>query len=794
MEWMKHKRRTMLLWVLLAAGAGAQTKPAAPAKPVAARKGFAGASALDAAIREAIQKDQIPGAVLLVGHRGRILHRKAYGNRALTPRREAMTLSTIFDAASLTKVVATTSAVMKLCEEGKLRLNARVREYLPEFQGGASEITLRNLLTHFSGIRPDLDLLPPWSGYETGVRLALADRPVAAPGARFTYSDINFILLGEIVRRVSGQGLPEYVRRQVFLPLGMKDTMFQPPRSLRGRIAPTEQVDGEVLRGVVHDETTRYMGGVAGHAGLFTTADDLVRFAEMMLGMGRRGNVRIFSPLTVAKFTTPQTPPDQPILRGLGWDIDSPYSGNRGELFPLGSYGHTGFTGTSLWIDPRTDTYVILLANSVHPKRRPAITSLRGRVATAVAAALGIEAPGISLTGYNETLTGAGIRRTVARNAQVVTGLDVLAEQRFAPLRGRRVGLITNHSGLTRDGRRNLDVMLEAGIEVKALLAPEHGISGREDTENIPHAIDAATGIPIWSLYAGRTRRPNDEMLRDLDALVFDIQDVGARFYTYATTMAYAMEEAGRRRIPFYVLDRPNPITGVHVEGPMLDPELTSFIGYLPLPLRHGMTLGELAMLFNAENRLRVELHVIGMKNWQRGDWLDSTGLYWTDPSPNLRSLGATLLYPGVALLEYSRNYSVGRGTDAPFEQIGAEWINGRQLASHLASRYIPGVRFYPTRFRPSASHFADQWIEGVRFLITDREAFSSSRLGVELAVALGQLYPEKITLGANSRLIGSQKTLEALARGEDPRSIHQASQDAASRFLPVREEFLLYR
>jgi uncharacterized protein YbbC (DUF1343 family) len=187
-------------------------------------------------------------------------------------------------------------------------------------------------------------------------------------------------------------------------------------------------------------------------------------------------------------------------------------------------------------------------------------------------------------------------------------------------------------------------------------------------------------------------------------------------------------------------------------------------------------------------------LHVIGMKNWQRGDWLDSTGLYWTDPSPNLRSLGATLLYPGVALLEYSRNYSVGRGTDAPFEQIGAEWINGRQLASHLASRYIPGVRFYPTRFRPSASHFADQWIEGVRFLITDREAFSSSRLGVELAVALGQLYPEKITLGANSRLIGSQKTLEALARGEDPRSIHQASQDAASRFLPVREEFLLYR
>lgn len=792
----------MLSLAVLAAGALAQTKPAAapppktaaPARAAAVKKGFAGAAALDAAIREAIQKDQIPGAVLLIGHRGRILHRKAYGNRALLPRPEAMTTSTIFDAASLTKVVATTPAVMKLFEEGKLRLNARVTEYLPEFQGGASDITVRNLLTHFSGLRPDLDLQPPWSGYETGVRLALADKPVAPPGARFIYSDINFILLGEIVRRLSGQSLPDYVRRQVFLPLGMNDTMFQPPRRLRARIAPTEQVEGEVLRGVVHDETTRYMGGIAGHAGLFTTADDLARFADMMLGMGRRGKVRIFSPLTVAKFTTPQSPPDQPILRGLGWDIDSPYSGNRGELFPLGSYGHTGFTGTSLWIDPRTDTYVILLANSVHPKRRPAITSLRGRVATVVAAALGIDAPGVNLTGYNETLTGAGIRRAVARNAQVLTGLDVLAEQGFAPLRGRRVGLITNHTGLARDGRRNVDVMLEAGVEVKALLAPEHGISGREETEDVPNATDPATGLPIWSLYAGPTRRPTDEMLRGIDALVFDIQDVGARFYTYTTTMAYAMEEAARRRIPFFVLDRPNPITGVRVEGPMLDPELASFVGYSPLPLRHGMTLGELALLFNAENRLRAELHVIAMKNWQRGDWLDSTGLYWVDLSPNMRSLEAALLYPGVAMLEYSRNYSVGRGTDVPFQQVGADWINGRQLASHLSSRYIPGVRFYPTRFRPSASNFTGQWIEGVRFLITDREAFSSARLGLELAGALSRLYPDKIPFDANSRLIGSQNTIQALARGDDPRAVHQAAQDEAARFLPVREEFLLYR
>src|SRR5262249_29077728 len=254
----------------------------------------------------------------------------------------------------------------------------RVTEYLPEFQNGKSEITIRNLMTHFSGLRPDLDMPPAWTGYQTGVRLALADKPTSAPGERFVYSDINFILLGEIVRRLGGQPLDQYAGENFYTPLGMTDSRFQPPATLRGRIAPTE---GN-LRGVVHDPTARAMGGVAGHAGLFSTGADLARFCEMTLGKGALDGVRVLSPLTVEKFTTPQSPPDQPILRGLGWDIDSPYSSNRGELFPIGSYGHTGFTGTSLWIDPVSQTYVILLTNSVHPTRRPAITSLRPRPPT----------------------------------------------------------------------------------------------------------------------------------------------------------------------------------------------------------------------------------------------------------------------------------------------------------------------------------------------------------------------------------------------------------------------------
>lgn len=766
----------------------------AVAVPLAAQERFAASQHLDAIIEEAIQADQIPGAVLWVGQPGRILHRKAYGWRALEPAREPMSLDTIFDAASLTKVVATTPAIMKLFEWGKLRLNDRVTQYLPEFQGGASQITVRQLLTHFSGLRPDLDLRPPWGGYRTGIYLALVDPPAAAPGERFIYSDVNFILLGEIVERLSGRGLDEFVRDQIWQPLGMTDTMFRPPAELRARIAPTEIVEGRLLRGVVHDPTCRYMGGVAGHAGMFTTAADLARFAEMMLGEGERDGVRIFSPLTVRKFTTPQSPPDQPILRGLGWDIDSPYSGNRGELFPLGSYGHTGFTGTSLWIDPVSRTYVILLANSVHPYARPAITSLRGRVATAVAAALDIKVPGIAITSYNETLIGAGGRRVIARNAQVLTGLDVMVRERFAPLAGKRVGLITNHTGVDRQGRRNVDLMLEAGIKVVALFSPEHGITGREDHNQIGHSKDAATGITIWSLYQGANRRPTKEMLRDVDVLVFDIQDIGARFYTYVTTMAYAMEEAARHKIPFVVLDRPNPITGTHVEGPLLDAELLSFVGYFPMPLRHGMTVAELARLFNGENKIGADLRVVPMEGWQRGDWFDSTGLVWVDPSPNMRSLNAALLYPGLAMLEASPNYSVGRGTDAPFEQIGADWIRGAELASWLNRRFIPGVRVYPTRFRPVSSRFAGQVVEGVRFVITDREAFNSSLLGLEVAAALLRLYPGKLDLQANMRLIGNRQVMEWLGAGEDPRAILARQQDALRAFLRLREGYLLYR
>ena len=757
---------------------------------------FSGGPAIDRVIDDAIAQGKLPGAVVIIGHEGKIAYRKAYGRRAVVPEPEAMTDDTIFDLASITKVVATTTALMQLFEQGKLRLNDKVTDYIPEFQGGKSGITLRNLFTHFSGLKPDVPLANPWSGYQTGIKLACTDPPDGPPGARFVYSDINFILLGELVHRLSGQTLSDYARDHIFQPLGMQDTMFQPPAALAPRIAPTERVtsDSPPLRGVVHAPTARNMGGVAGHAGVFSTARDLARFAQMMLNGGELDGVRIVSAATIQKFTEPQTPPDQPILRGLGWDIDSPYSGNRGELFPIGSFGHTGFTGTSLWIDPNTQTYVILLANSVHPTGHPSLTALRGKVATIAAAAVGIETRGLTLTGYSETFTAAGVHREVGRNAATRSGLDVLAERNFQPLAGQRVGLITNQTGVDRLGRRNVDLMRRAGITIAALFSPEHGFAGREDQPEVRDATDAATGIRIYSLY-GATARPTPEMLRGVDALVFDIQDIGARFWTYETTLAYAMEAAAHAGIPFYVLDRPNPITGTHVEGPLLDADRTAFVGYIPgLPVRHGMTIGELARLVNGEKKIGAALTVIPLEDWRRGDWFDSTNLPWVNPSPNMRSLNAALLYPGLCLLEAAKNFSVGRGTDAPFEQVGADYIGGRELAGWLNSRQIPGVRAYPTSFTPTESNFRGVRIEGVRFQVTNRELFDSTRLGLELAAAIEKFYPGKIDFSVCKNLIGSDDVIRRLAAGEDARTIQQSFADAVGGFVQLREKYLLYR
>jgi len=762
-------------------------------------------AAVDAIIQQAIADGSIPGAVLEVGHDGKVIYRKAYGQRALEPRRESMTLDTVFDLASLTKVVATTTAVMQLVEQGKIRLSDPVAKYLPEFAAnGKDDITVRQLLTHYSGLEPDLDLKTPWEGKETAYRMAFAETPQEPPGSGFLYSDINFIVLGALVERASGQTLDEYAARHIFAPLKMTRTRFVPPLSRKAgwlaKIAPTQYDENEhMLRGVVHDPTARRMGGVAGHAGLFSTADDLAKFAQAL----QSGGDGILSAMSVEKMTRPEQPPSAPVLRGFGWDIDSPFSSNRGDLFPVGSYGHTGFTGTSIWIDPTTQTYIILLSNAVHPRGKGNAIALRSKVATAVAAALPLTASEKeaqrwqAITGYNEAQSAA--RRMSARNGSVKTGIDVLEEHGFEVLRAtagrKRVGLVTNQTGVDTEGRRTIDVLAAApGVSLQAIFSPEHGVTGTQDTTHIGDSVDAVTGVPVYSVYGGTeaARRPLPEVMKSLEAVVFDIQDAGARFYTYETTLGYFLEAAANAGIEIIVLDRPNPVTGSFVQGPVSDPGTENFTNYWAVPVRHGMTIGELAKMFNAERNINAKLTVVPMEGWQRGDWFDSTGLAWVNPSPNLRSVTEAALYPGVALIE-GTNVSVGRGTDTPFELAGAPWIKGRDLAAYLNTRAIAGVRFVPVTFTPSASTYAGQRCEGVNVVLVERNTLDAPELGIELAAALKKLYPSDFKVERMNELLVNQAAFDALAAGQDPRRIDQDWQEGLEKFGVVRKKYLIY-
>jgi uncharacterized protein YbbC (DUF1343 family)/CubicO group peptidase (beta-lactamase class C family) len=756
---------------------------------------------LDSIVQGAIHSGQIPGAVVLVWHNGAVVYRKAFGSRSLEPRREAMTVDTIFDLASLTKAVATTTAAMQLVQRGEIRLNDPVAKYIPEFaQNDKDDITVRELLTHHSGLREDLDLTEAWQGRDTAFRMAYAEKPVFPPGSRFLYSDINFIVLGALVERVSGTTLDRYCATNIFTPLQMTRTRFVPPAAWGPRIAPTQYDEqGKMLRGVVHDPTARRMGGVAGQAGVFSTADDLSKFAQALLN-----GSAVLPSLMVEKMTTPQQPPTSQSLRGLGWDIDSPFSTNRGELLPVGSFGHTGFTGTSLWIDPSTQTYIILLTTAVHPRGKGTAVALRSKVATAVVAALSLtvsEREALrwkTLTGYNEAQTAA--RRLAVRNGAVQTGIDVLEAHNFDVIRGsagkKKIGLLTNQTGVDSQGRRTIEVLAQApGVSLEAIFSPEHGVTGALDATDIGNSRDAATGVPVYSVYGATdaARRPPLEILKQLDAVVVDIQDAGTRLYTYETTLGYFLEAAAKAGIEIIVLDRPNPITGSFVQGPVSDSGRESFVNYFSVPVRHGMTMGELAKMFNAERNINAKLTVVPMEGWMRGDWYDSTGLAWINPSPNLRSLTEATLYPGVGLVE-GTNVSVGRGTDTPFELLGAPWINGRQLAAYLNARNISGARFVPTSFTPSASTYAGQKCEGVNIVLIDRNAFDAPKLGIELASALHKLYPEQFHLERMIELLLNQAAYDAISQGQDSQRIADDWREALEKFQQLRQKYLIYK
>lgn len=757
------------------------TTAAAPPKLSAARPESIGMDAgrlarIDAVVQEGLNRRRMPGCVVLVGYRGRIAYRKAYGFRRLVPRKEAMTVDTVFDLASLTKPIATATSVMALVEQGKVKLSDPVAKYVPEFAAnGKEKITVLHLLTHQGGLIPDNSIRDYQNGREQAMTLTLATKPHAAPGQRFMYSDVGFIVLAEMVRRVTGKNIHQFSQANHFQPLGMTETGYLPAAALQKRAATTQQREGRWMKGEVHDPRAYRLGGIAGHAGLFSTASDLAVYAQMMLGGGSYRGVRVLRPETVELMTRPVKVPRG--YRALGWDSRSPYSSNRGDLMTNRAFGHGGFTGTAIWIDPGLDLFVIFLSNRVHPDGKGSVNALAGRIGTIAAAAIRkpADAP------------------AARKPKTVLTGIDVLKRDRFRQLKGRRVGLITNHTGIDREGVSTIRLLHNAkDVKLVALFSPEHGIAGKLDVPRIGDAKDPNSGLKIYSLY-GKSRTPSAESLQGIDTLVFDIQDIGARFYTYVSTMGNAMQAAAKHKLKFVVLDRPNPINGVDVQGPVLDAGSESFVGYHTLPVRHGMTVGELATMFNAELKLGLDLAVVRVEGWDRGDFFDATSLRWVNPSPNMRSLTQALLYPGIGLVE-TTNVSVGRGTDTPFEVVGAPWIDGIELAKSLNGAGLPGVRFVPIAFTPESSRHKGKTCGGVNILITDRGVFHPLKTGLELARQLRLLYPDDWQTKSYNRLLSDRATYNGVRAGNSLRELLAGYRAELEEFRKRRARYLLYR
>jgi SSS family transporter len=886
-------------------------------------------------ITDAIAAHKLPGAVVLIGHDNRIVFEQAYGDRKLANEpgpdgqpspAEPMTLDTIFDMASLTKCLATATAVMQLYDAGKLQsFDDPVEKYLPAFNEThdptRSRVTVRMLLTHFSGEAPDVPLKEPW-GLATpdraeGFHLALTTPLKATPGAHFEYSDINFILLGMIVEKLSGETEDVYTEKNIFKPLGMAHTRYLPfakacgEREIRGaaivlpiplaipndgkphgvagscnqnqwhayewisNTAPTTH-DNEgnattnphfdmLTRGTVHDPTTRRMGGVAGHAGVFSTAHDVSLFAQALLDKlnhntgpfpVKQSTLRLMTEPEQPGHTPQQIPaanaaeaasiragdkPAAPLLaphypaikgqdlRGFGWDIDTAFSKPRGRIFPIGTFGHTGFTGTSLWMDPASNTYVILLANAIHPRGNIPISALRGEVATAAAAALHVDIVNELRAGYKKWLdTDAsgflqpgqhGVINTDGSETfypDTLTGIDVLESTNFTALttlakshhNHLNLAILTNQSGLDSHHHRTIDILnalTTYNVQLTTLFSPEHGLFAAQDTTHLNAETDPATHLHVTSLYGAHDadRRPSHDQLKDLDCVIIDLQDAGVHFWTYESVLGYFLEASSTERLTYHhaldivVLDRPNPLGGLAVQGPTVDPAHTSYVAYMPLPVRHGLTYAELAQYIVATRHLATHLTVVPMQNWQRGMFWSATGLPWTNPSPNLRSPEAALLYPALGLIE-TTSVSVGRGTAHPFSFFGATWLNAPQVAATLTARSIPGVAFTAATepIAEDANHypFQGQTIPAVRVTLTDPTLADTPELGIEILSALNKLYPTELHLVRAMTILANQSTLDALTRNEDPRTIATTWQPALTQFKAATAPYLLYK
>ncbi len=711
--------------------------------------------AIDEAVNAAIAAGDLPGAVVRIGRRDGVVFERAYGMASLEPERRTMQPHMLFDLASVTKVI-TTIAVLRLHEQGVVHLDRPVDGLLPEIAGWG--ITPRHLLLHTAGFRPVNPLTDYDDDRAASLSRALRNAPERRPGT-YTYSDLSFIALGTLLERIERKSLAEIFHQRIFGPVGAH-ARFNPGVSTN--VVPTEYAARRgdpppMIHAEANDPRAWRLSGIAGHAGLFASAEDLARIAEALLRgeLLRPETMRLMH--TVVEVARPN---GQRVRRGLGVGMDD----RRAEGWSGQSFGHGGYTGTWLWIDPERDLYVVLLAHRVHPNgegRSGPIRSTIGRLINAAS----IEPP----------------RENVVR-----LGIDMLHAQGFEPLEGKRVAVLTNGAARARDGTPTWQ-LLQRHTDLRRIFTPEHGLGA--DREGA--VSDAQEGqLQVVSLF-GPQRTPQPEALADLDIVLVDLQDVGARFYTYGATMGRMMQAAAEADVAVWVLDRPNPLGGEHVIGPMLQESQRSFVNHQPgWPVQHGLTMGEVARLLKAERELEVELNVIEMQGWSRSMRWDDTGLRWTPPSPNLRTTNQVLLYPGVALVE-GTNVSVGRGTDHPFELVGAPWMNAEAVLAALPDDATAGLSLEATRFRPTSARHRGRWCRGIRIELTDRERAQPVRFGLALLRALQQVHADDWESERAVRIVGDERITTQL--DQPLQFLEGIGAEELEAFRTRRQEALLY-
>lgn len=703
-------------------------------------------AALDAAVRKA----GAPGAVAYIGDLEHTHAHVAVGARQLQPETLPAQPDTIYDLASLTKVIATTTAVLLLHERGLLDLEAPVSSLLPFPAFGAFNV--RHCLTHSAGLNPGKPFYKELSSIDAMLERYAAIPLSWPPGTRWLYSDVGFMILGRIIEKVSGEQLDEFCAKNIFAPLELRDTVFRPPASLANRCAATEKCPwrGKVMLGEVHDENAYAVGGVAGHAGLFSTAGDIAAYVRALLS---EKVLKKSSLDTMCRLGVVATWPWQ----GLGWQLDAWPTKNFGFLPTRDSLGHAGWTGTSLWIDRRTTRFAVLLSNTCHPSRASRDNESLRRVFHA----------GIGKIYYPSS-------------ANVHTGLDRLVREDFRNLRGKRVALLTHHAAIDQLGRHILDVFaLAPEVQLVRLFSPEHGLSGQAEAGAKVGAQRAA--VPVTSLY-GQRKAPTENELRDIDVFVIDLQDVGARYYTYAATMKACLRACAAARVPVLVLDRPNPVGGLVLEGPVATSS-DSMVCWARVPARHGMTFGEIAQ-FLAKTELRdtdVSVDVSLLDSWTPERYFGECSLTWVPPSPNIPTPETALLYAGTCLFE-GCNVNEGRGSDLPFNVIGAPWLEPMRVLREVPSEAAAGIELVPIVYTPRSipgkaanPRYRGETCKGIRMTILDARKSRPFTLAVALLAALRREHASEFRWEQSIDLLAGTPLLrERIDRGAHPLEIMQ--------------------